>query len=238
MKDSTLNEKDKSSIKSRGEKQTKDESIGLGNYLKEYLVECDFNKKSTQSLIKEIDEDQDNDDKNSVNLYNNESYLPYLVNLINEKNKFIEELKSSLISLNTKYSESESNYKKEIEKLATEINRKEDKIKVLSEGDKFELIDFYENEIVQITGKYDSLCDIIRASLEGTQTSQGLINEKKNNVRIIVIQDSQKNIINGLLNENSKLNNTVNKLKYLERMSKVYKSLIFRFGNKIELNQK
>jgi len=120
-------------------------------------------------------------------LYNNESYLPYLVNLINEKNKFIEELKSSLISLNTKYSESESNYKKEIEKLATEINRKEDKIKVLSEGDKFELIDFYENEIVQITGKYDSFCDIIRASLEGTQTSQGLINEKKNNVRIIVI---------------------------------------------------
>jgi len=120
-------------------------------------------------------------------LYNNESYLPYLVNLINEKNKFIEELKSSLISLNTKYSESESNYKKEIEKLATEINRKEDKIKVLSEGDKFELIDFYENEIVQITGKYDSFCDIIRAPLEGTQTSQGLINEKKNNVRIIVI---------------------------------------------------
>ncbi len=47
MKDSTLNEKDKSSIKSRGEKKTKDESIGLGNYLKEYLVECDFNKKST-----------------------------------------------------------------------------------------------------------------------------------------------------------------------------------------------
>jgi len=47
MKESKLSEKEKSSTKSGGEKKTKDENIGLGSYLKEYLVECDFNKKST-----------------------------------------------------------------------------------------------------------------------------------------------------------------------------------------------
>ena len=60
-------------------------------------------------------------DVNTVNLYNNESYLPYLVSIINEKNKFIEELKISLTSFNSKYIDLEQEFNKEVDNLKKEI---------------------------------------------------------------------------------------------------------------------
>ena len=120
-------------------------------------------------------------------MYNNESNLPYLVNLINEKNRIIEELKHALIALNSKYIEMESYNKREIENLSIEIKNKEEKIKVLSEGDKFELIDFYENEISQIIGKYEIFSETIRTSYESIFSSSAIINDRKSNVKIILM---------------------------------------------------
>ena len=114
-------------------------------------------------------------------MYNNESYLPYLVSLINEKNKFIEELKISLISFNSKFTDAEQVHQREIDILKNNIIKRDDKIKASTANDKFELVDYYETEIKEINNKFDNFYNIIRLSLENVNPSIGL-NEKKNKV--------------------------------------------------------
>ena len=149
-------------------------------------------------------------DVNTVNLYNNESYLPYLVSIINEKNKFIEELKISLTSFNSKYIDLEQEFNKEVDNLKKEILIRDDKIKVLSTPNTHELVDYYENEIKKLNNDYDNFYKIINISLDHLNSTKG-INDKKNIVIFILIKDNYKNIINNLMIENSRLNSIVSK---------------------------
>ena len=55
---------------------------------------------------------------------------------------------------------------------------------------------------------------------------------------IIKIKETLKNVILSLKNENFKLEEQIQKLKFLERQAKVYKSLIFRIGDRMEINKK
>ena len=114
---------------------------------------------------------------------------------------------------------------------------RDDKIKVLSTPNTHELVDYYENEIKKLNNDYDKFYKIINISLDHLNSTKG-INDKKNIVIFILIKDNYKNIINNLMIENSRLNSIVSKLQYLERTSKIYKNLLFRFGNKVEVNQK
>ena len=149
------------------------------NYLKDYLVDFDLKQNKNKTPNQEIE--SSNNDNETVNLYNDNSYLPNLVKLINEKNKFIDEIKNSFFSMKNKFSDQEQEFKKEIINLNHKLIEKSEKIKILSNNDKFQLVDYYENEITKINKEYENFYILIKISLENAQITQ---NDKKNTVFI------------------------------------------------------
>lgn len=109
-----------------------------------------------------------------------------------------------------------------------------EKTEKLKSGEHEEIISFYEEFIERTSNDYLSFLKKLKENWD-LVTLPNLGGERENMQRIF---QSMKIQINSMFKENEKLNKNLFEIKKSERMNSVYKNVITKFGEQIDINRK
>jgi len=110
------------------------------------------------------------------------------------------------------------------------LKEKTEKLKL---GQHEEIIVFYEKNLEQISSDYLNFLNKLKDNWD-LVSIPSLGSERENMHRVFQTMKVQ---INTFFKENEKLNKSLNEIKKSERMNHVYKNVISKFGEQIDVNR-
>jgi hypothetical protein len=111
----------------------------------------------------------------------------------------------------------------------------EENLRVIRSKNAFEVIEFYELQIIKIKSEYTKSLSSMRQTIE-SNLANFLQSSNCSGVQKQIMYF--KNMINSLTKQNEILNEELAELKRIDRMNHIYKNLLNKFANKIETNKK
>lgn len=142
-----------------------------------------------------------------------------------EKNRLIEEYKTFIEQLTLQYKEQTINHSNNVSYYKLKLESLQKKCDAITQGEIYELLQYYENEITKINQQNKNHSDIFKTQI-ATLTST------------IPDQVKLKKVISTLMNENSSLKESNNTLWKISRMNEAYKIVARKYEIIIEEKKK